>query len=200
MRRLILVISLVVVLIPSSALAASAPKDSLESEEYAVYSAIISKNYLKDGISLVVVATPTCCEVSKGQLDQVMPRFRYSVRAEPLPAPETLDSYVERNRKDVALRNSFKLNVKLQIVPYKKIERLFDMIELEEDWKTFYRIFPHSNGYIRFSRAGFNRAGDEAFVSTAWMCGSLCGEGRYVLLRKKDGWWNVETSVLTWVS
>jgi hypothetical protein len=189
-----------VVLPPSSAFADKALKDSLDSEEYAVYSAIISKNYLKKGIRLVVVTTPTCCEVSKEQRDQVMPRFQYSVRAEPLPSQETLDSYVERNRKSVALRKLFKLNVKLQIVSYKKIESLFDMIELEEDWKTFYRMFPHSNGYIRFSRAGFNRAGDEAFVSTAWMRGSLYGEGRYVLLRKKDGQWNVETSVPTWMS
>ena len=74
------------------------------------------------------------------------------------------------------------------------------MIELDEDWKTFYRMFPHSNGYIRFSRAGFNRAGDEAFVSTAWMSGSLSGEGRYILLRKNDGRWNIETSITTWVS
>lgn len=200
MRRFIPVLSLVAVLLPPAAFAAKAPKDLLESEEYSVYSAIISKNYLNDGISLVVVTTPTCCEVSQEQKDQVMPRFQYSVRAEPFPSQETLDSYVERNRKSVALQKLFKLNVKFQIVPYKKIESLFDMIELEEDWKTFYRMFPHSNGYIRFSRAGFNRAGDEAFVSTAWMRGSLYGEGRYVLLRKKEGRWNVEASVPTWMS
>ena len=198
MGRLILVL-LVAVLLPPSAFAAKAPKDSLESEEYAVYSAIISKNYLKQGIRLVVVTTPTCCEVSKGQKDQVMP-LAQNPSAGPLPSQETWESYVERNRTSVALRKLFKLNVKLQIVPYKKIESLFDAILIEEDWKTFYRMFSHSNGYIRFSRAGFNRAGDEAVVSTAWMSGSLSGEGRYVLLRKKDGRWNVETSFLTWVS
>ena len=199
MRSLILVLSLVAVLLPPSAFAAKAPKDSLESEEYAVYSAIISKNYLKQGIRLVVVTTPTCCEVSKEQKGHVMP-LAQNPSAGPFPSQETWESYVERNRTSVALRKLFKLNVKLQIVPYKKIESLFDAILIEEDWQTFYRMFPHSNGYIRFSRAGFNRAGDEAVVSTAWMCGSLCGEGRYVLLRKKDGQWNVETSFLTWVS
>ena len=198
MGRLILVLLVAVLLLPS-VFAAKAPKDSLESEEYAVYSAIISKNYLKDGISLVVVATPTCCEVSKGQKGDAMP-FAQNPSAGPFPSQETWESYVERNRTSVALRKLFKLNVKLRIVPYKKIESLFDAILIEEDWKTFYRMFPHSNGYIRFSRAGFNGAGDEAVVSTAWMRGSLYGEGRYVLLRKKDGRWNVETSFLTWVS
>jgi len=189
--RLILVLLVAVLLLPS-VFAAKSPKDSLESEEYAVYSAIISKNYLKQGIRLVVVTTPTCCEVSKGQKDQVMP-LAQNPSAGPLPSQETWESYVERNRTSVALRKLFKLNVKLQIVPYKKIESLFDAILIEEDWKTFYRMFPHSNGYIRFSGAGFNRAG-------AWMRGSLYGEGRYVLLRKKEGRWNVEASVPTWMS
>lgn len=199
MRSFILVLSLVTVLFPPSAVA-QARKDVFSSEEYAIYSAIISKHYIKDGVRLVVVTTPTCCEVSERRKEDVMPRFQYFVSAEPSPAPETLDSYVERNRTSVEVQKLFKLNVEVKIVLYKKIESLFDMIELEEDWKTFYRMFPHSNGYIRFSRAGFNRAGNEAFVSTAWMSGSLAGEGRYILLRKKDGRWNVETSITTWVS
>jgi hypothetical protein len=186
-------------LLPSPS-AAKGPQESLESEEYAVFSAILLKHYLKDGVRLVVVATPTCCEISGAGKEDVMPRFRYSGRAEPLPSQDTLDSYVARNRTSVEVQRLFKLSVALQIVPYKKIENLFDMIELEEDWKTFYRMFPHSNGYIRFSRAGFNRKGDEALVSTSWMSGSLSGEGRYILLRKQDGRWNVENSVATWVS
>jgi hypothetical protein len=195
-KRLVPILTLItVLLLPSDV--AQAHQDSLSREEYAIYSAIISKHYLKDGVRLVVVTTPTCCEVSHGQKEQVMPRFQYSGCPERSPSPETWDSYVERNRTSVRVQKVFGLKVALQIVPYKKIESLFDMIELEEDWKTFYRMFPHSNGYIRFSRAGFNRAGDEAFVSTAWMSGSLSGEGRYLLLRKKDGRWNIETSIMT---
>jgi hypothetical protein len=197
--RLILILLIFAVLLPPTAVA-QASRDSLLGEEYAVYSAIILKHYVKDGVRLVVVTTPTCCVVSQAQKEQVMPRFQYSGRAEPFPSQETLDSYVERNRTSVDVHKLFRLNVAVQIVPYKRIESLFDMIELEEDWKTFYRMFPHSNGYIRFSRVGFNRAGNEAFVSTAWMSGSLSGEGRYVLLCKKDGRWNVENSVGTWVS
>lgn len=199
MRRLVPILTLITVLLLPSGVA-QARKDLLSREEYAIYSAIILKHYLKDGVRLVVVTTPTCCEVSQAQKEQVMPRFQYSVRPEPAPAPETLDSYVERNRTDVSVQKLFGLDVAIQIVPYKKIESLFDMIEMEKHWKTFYRVFPHSNGYLRFSRAGFNHARDEAFVSTAWMSGSLSGEGRYILLRKKDGRWNIKTSITTWVS
>jgi hypothetical protein len=197
--RLAPILTLITVLLLLSDVA-QARQDLLSREEYAIYSAIISKHYMKQGVRLVVVTTPTCCEASQGLRDDAIARFHYSVRPEPFPSPETWDSYVERNRTSVDVQKLFKLTVALKIVPYKKIESLFDMIELDEDWKTFYRMFPHSNGYIRFSRAGFNRAGDEAFVSTAWMSGSLSGEGRYILLRKNDGRWNIETSITTWVS
>ena len=198
MIRLIFILSVFALVLPPIVVA-QAPKDSLLGEEYSIYSAIISENYIKDGVRLVVVTTPTCCEVNQAQKEQVMPRFQYSDRAEPFPSQETLDSYVERNRTSVEVQKLFRLNVAVQIVPYKKIESLFDMIELEEKWKMFYRMFPHSNGYIRFSRAGFNRAGNEAFVSTAWMSGSLSGEGHYFLLSKKDGRWRIERSIPTWM-
>jgi hypothetical protein len=198
MRRLIFLLSLTILILPSQS-AAQSRKDVLAGEEYAVYSAVISKNYIKDKVRLVVVTTPTCCEET-GEMKDLLVYFREIGRAAAFPSPETLDSYAQRNKESVALRKSFKLTVKYQIVPYERIEKLFDMIELGEDWKTFYRMYPRSNGYMRFSRVGFNRAGDEALVSTAWMCGSLCGEGRYVLLRKKNGQWKVETDVMTWIS
>ncbi len=186
---------------PSQAPAQS-KKDFLDREEYSVYSAVIIKNYIgeKEKVRLVIVTTPTCCEVAGNMKEQVISHFRYSPNSASAPAPETIDSYTRRNKTSVPLRKSFRLNVKYQIVPYKRIESLFDMIELENDWKTFYRKYPQSNGYLRLSRVGFNRAGDEALVSTAWMCGSLCGEGRYILLRKKHGLWKIEADVMTWVS
>ena len=194
------VLLLVVVACPRATNSQSIENAAIEREEYAVYSAVISKHYLKKGVRLVVLTTPTCCEVPAGKNDDILLQFKEIERTAVLPSEQTLESYARRNKKNVALRRSFKLNAKYHIVPYEKIERLFDMSELEEDWKTFYRIYPRSNGYMRFSRVGFNRAGDEAFLSTAWMCGSLCGEGHYILVRKKNGIWRVESSVIYWAS
>jgi hypothetical protein len=203
MRRLIRFLLVMVILaLPAPGIAQS-DKDPLAREEYAVYSAVISKNYInyiKKTVRLVVVTTPTCCEVTDEMKDRVPLYFGQFPPPAPRPSQETLDNYAERNRKTFVLHKSFKLPVKYRIVPYKRIERLFDMIELEEDWKAFYRMFPQSNGYMTLSRVGFNRAMDEALVSRGWMCGSLCGEGRYVLLRKKDGRWRVETDVMIWAS
>lgn len=199
-KLLLSVLLLLVLACPGATSSQAIENAAVEREEYAVYSAVISKHYLKKGVRLVVLTTPTCCEVTDKSDDEVLLRVKQNWYAAVLPSLQTLGSYARRNKKNVALRKSFPLNVKYQIVPYKRIENLFDMIELEEDWKTFYRMYPRSNGYMRFSRVGFNVAGDEAFLSTAWMCGSLCSEGRYILLRKKNGQWKIETSELTWVS
>ena len=194
------VLLLLVVACPLTTSSQSIENAAIEKEEYAVYSEIISKHYIKAGVQLVVLTTPTCCEVPADIKDDVMVRFKEIERAAVLPSEQTLEDYVRRNRTNVSVRKSFKLNVKFQIVPYKRIEGLFDMVELEDDWKTFYRRYPRSNGYMRLSRVGFNQTLDEALLSTAWMSGSLSGEGGYVLLRKKDGRWNIATSVVTWVS
>ena len=70
----------------------------------------------------------------------------------------------------------------------------------EEGWKEFYQLYPQSNGYLHFSRVGFNKERTEALVHVGWMRGSLEGQGQYFLLSKKDGKWQVERSVGTWVS
>jgi hypothetical protein len=199
-KLILSVLLLVVVACPRSTNSQSIENAAIEREEYAVYSAVISKLYLKKGVRLVVLTTPTCCEVTHDIRTEAPVYFKQFTPPEPAPLDETLTSYVERNEKPVDLRRSLGLKIKYKIVPYKGIDELFDGVELEEDWKTFYRMFPHSNGYMRFSRVGFNLTRDEAFVTTGWMCGSRCGEGRYILLRKKNRIWRVESSVLRWVS
>ncbi|SRR6266480_439692 len=169
--------------------------DILARDEYAVYSAVISQKYVKAQVKLLVIANPTCCEVVDRAREQLPSIFQ------PLSSlsQETVESYLKRNDKQMLLRKSFKLSVKYRLVDYDRIDRLFDMIDLEGKWKTFHRMYPGSNGYLRLSRVGFNSARDQALVQTAWMCGSLCGEGRYVLLQKEGGRWRVAKDVLVWV-
>lgn len=112
---------------------------------------------------------------------------------------DTLNSFIGNNKNARPLRKLFKLPITYQIIPYEKIERLFDMIDLEGDWKTFDRMYPGSDGYLTLSSVGFNAARDQAFLSTGWMCGSLCGEGHYVVLHKNNGEWKVVEFAGTWM-
>jgi len=163
-------------------------------EEYEVLSALINGMYLTGHYKSIVITNPTCCEN-----DLRTDRWhRYVEELTPISV-ETLDDYAARNKQSLTFEKRFNLKAGYRIVPYVQIEKLFDYVDLEGDWKTFYSKYPGSNGYVRLSRVGFNKAKDQALVNTHWMRGSLSGEGHYVLLGKQDGSWKVLKKVGTWV-
>jgi hypothetical protein len=59
--------------------------------------------------------------------------------------------------------------------------------------------FAHSYGYLTFTRVGFNRQLREAVFYTEHVCG-MCGEGKYVHMRKLNGKWFVQAESGTWIS
>lgn len=166
-------------------------------DEYDVFSTLVNDMYVKDKVKLIVITDPTCCDTN---LDMKSETWKmYLEQLAPLSV-ETLEDYVSRNEQALALEKKFNLKTKYQIVPYVNVKNLFSNFDLDAAWKTFYSRYPASGGYIRLSRVGFNKAKDQALVSTAWMCNTLCGEGNYVLLSKQQGSWKVLKKVVTWVS
>ena len=65
--------------------------------------------------------------------------------------------------------------------------------------EAFQKKYPTNYGYHTFSRVGFNREMTEAVFYTEHVCG-LCGEGKYVYMRKIDGKWSLVSTVFKWVS
>jgi hypothetical protein len=169
-------------------------QSEVSSEEYAVYSTLITEEYVTDKVKLVVIANPT----SGGNRSKDMADY-FLQQLSPL-SQATYDDYLERNSKPYTLSNSFTLKEKYVLVEYREVEKLFDNPDLDEAWKEFYRRFPASNGYIVLSRVGFNHEKDQALVYMAWMCKSLCGEGKLMLMSKRDGKWKVEKHYTVWVS
>jgi hypothetical protein len=66
-------------------------------------------------------------------------------------------------------------------------------------YEAFEKRFPGNYGYQTFTRIGFNHDLTEAVFYTEHMCG-LCGEGKYVYMRKQNGKWIVIGTAITWVS
>jgi hypothetical protein len=169
-------------------------QSEVSSEEYAVYSALITEEYVKDKIKLVVITNPT----SGGNRSKDMADY-FLQQLSPL-SQTTYDDYLERNRESYKLSNSFPLKEKYVLVEYGKVEKFFDNPDFDEAWKNFYKRYPASNGYIALSRVGFNPEKNQALVYMAWMCNSRCGEGKLVLMSKRDGKWKVEKHYTIWVS
>jgi len=63
----------------------------------------------------------------------------------------------------------------------------------------FQKRFPNNLGYIVLSAVGFNRDQTQAVFYIDHFCG-LCGGGRYVLMEKVNGSWQVRDEHYTWIS
>ena len=65
--------------------------------------------------------------------------------------------------------------------------------------ESFWKQFPDNYGYHTFTQVGFNRELTEAVFYTEHICG-LCGEGKYVYMRKLDGKWVMVGEDVRWIS
>jgi hypothetical protein len=72
--------------------------------------------------------------------------------------------------------------------------------DLEALWRSFYEQFPGSGGYFDFSGIGFDATYSTAVVYAGHHCGSLCGTGRRVTLRRTGSRWEVAKADMLWVS
>ncbi|MBD0319713.1 MAG: hypothetical protein ICV87_05225, partial [Gemmatimonadetes bacterium] len=63
--------------------------------------------------------------------------------------------------------------------------------ELETRWRRFGELFPGAEGFYQFSAIGFDAARSTAVLYTSHSCGSLCGSGNLVTLRRTGGRWQV---------
>lgn len=89
----------------------------------------------------------------------------------------------------------------------KDIQRFFDhessaanQASLDESWKKLYKSFPEATGWTSVSLPGYSPDGDIAVVYVAHHCGTLCGMGTYVYLRRARDGWEVLVRVPVWVS
>lgn len=69
-----------------------------------------------------------------------------------------------------------------------------------DGWADFHGRFPNSAGYVELSAIGFNRAGNLAFLYAGKSCGTLCGDGRFILLEKTLRGWEIAGMHSLWIS
>jgi hypothetical protein len=95
------------------------------------------------------------------------------------------------NLLDVTLERRFQLPARYELATEQEM-KLYPS-------EAFFARFPSSYGALTFSRVAFNRELTEAFFYTEHLCG-LCGEGKFVYMRKTSGRWAVANTASTWIS
>jgi hypothetical protein len=95
------------------------------------------------------------------------------------------------NLRDVRLERRFLLRARYEVATEQEM-KLYPS-------EAFFARFPSSYGALTFSRVAFNRDLTEAFFYTEHLCG-LCGEGKFVYMRKTGGKWVVADTASAWIS
>jgi hypothetical protein len=107
--------------------------------------------------------------------------------------PQTFDSYLEKNKVPHELKVS-------NLGPRVVLGDLEFSDDIEKFWSTYYKRYPHAAGILSLSDVGFNNNHDQAIVYEVNVCGDLCGVGKYVLLCKSNGKWEVLREGVLWIS
>lgn len=179
------------------------PQNTLETEEYAVYSALINGMYVEDGVKMLVISEEThgCMPPSDEKVGSMRREMEdRAIKDLSGVSRETIDDFRAKGKQCRSLARRLDVPVKYVIAGREDVEPLFPEGEFDRAWSKFYAKYPSSSGIINFSNIGFNREMTQAIVSTGRGCGGLCGAGYFVLLTKKEGIWTVVSKVETWVS
>jgi hypothetical protein len=171
-----------------------------ESEEAAVYSALIEPVSIHERRSLVVIQNETVTgnqfhvNMHEDRLDTIFEALKWDF---PLADPATLDSYRVNNEQPHRMtEHPFLLRIKSRLI------RRQDMPNTShgEWWDDFYRQYPGAEGFFTLSKVGFNREMNQALVYRSFACQDTCGYGSYVLLVKEGGVWRIKAQAGQWIS
>ncbi len=184
--RVVFAFSLVLLMLSGISAQSIAPittNEGLDTEEYAVYSALISalieQGRSHDSIELVVIDDHTT-KIAK-------PHYLSGMSTQ-----ETYDSYIAKNGQSYPLKSLFDLKVKYVLVDERESTHL--------DSRVFARKYPHSLGSFLFSRVGLNRDKTEALVHVERRCGFDCAQASgYQFVKVKEGW-KIKGTRFLWIA
>jgi len=170
--------------------------DGKVTSDYSVYSAILNQGFDKIKKPLVVKQT-SGTGFSLSFDDDI-----YEMRIEPEGIGRAIyDEFILQNDTTYVLENKFEIFPReVQLITLSDLEAAFQANGVKVGWEEFYRKYPDSGGYIRFSKIGFNDKKTEALVEYAHVFGGLGADGGFVFLEREDNAWVLKKIIGVWVS
>lgn len=175
-----------------------------ESDEYAVFSAVIDERYSGTGKLVVIRDYAGGCNAVGYELED-------ESQTQDLPA-DLYREYRVKNRECMNLASHLDLSIPKAhadfSMPYTFIsDEEMKALELKNSmtwphafWPNFYKKYKKSIGIISFSRVAFDVERNRALVFVSYACDFTCGNGYFVLLGKEQGRWRVQKTVGVWIS
>ena len=116
---------------------------------------------------------------------------------------EIIKDFNSKNLKSHQVERKFTFAGKYELVNKWDLNNIFSSNGFEDlfkSWEDFYQKYPKSDGFIEFSRVGFDRDKKRAIIFTNHYCGVTCAEGSYAFYAKENNKWVVKTKVRLWAS
>lgn len=110
---------------------------------------------------------------------------------------ETYNSFVEQNKTSDSLQNKFNLDKEILLIGKSVID---DMFKKTDFWDEYYTLYPNTQGFLTFSRIGYNNDSTQALVYYGNRQGDTTGAGFYVIFIKSDGKWTLDQKMMVWMS
>ena len=164
-----------------------APSQSDEngSDEQAVYSVFFAEN---PDVTLLLQDTGADSSMSSSQ--DVMDFIKSGL---PEASDQTINDYLKNNKQDSQLSASMNVGVEYQLL---SADEFAEISSQSDRGNVLNEKYPDSDGYMFFSRVGFNKAHDQALIYVGRVYGPLAGEASYYLLEKKDAKWMIVNQIL----
>ncbi len=174
-----------------------------ETEEAAVYSALVERMSKNDRGDLIVVQdhTVNLYRFTLPTLEGDPHERLFEALQSGFPSAEqaTLASFRANNEQSWPIRSPFLLRTRSRLISQQEVER-FSPSKPGIWWGSFYRNYRGAAGFLMLSKVGFNREMNQALVYRAFACGDTCGFGSYIFLVKEGGRWRIRSVAKQWVS
>jgi len=158
-------------------------------EEYEIYSAAVTEQYVRADTKLLMIVDRTFRYAFDIESDEPWRVKRKGVNIDQSAGD---DYEAKNNRPSLLNKASFKLPVKHNLITDLDLKAIFHGHWGELEWIDYYRRYPDSKGFIMLSRVGFNTEHTQALLYLGSRCGPGCSEIHFLLLEKANGKWTTK--------
>ena len=186
---------------PAQTQGTAEPAPMLGGDDIAVYTLVFESLFQAGKRLPIVLADHTAIGVPPGMLVLSPLQDPKSGQFLAKLSREARQDYQLKNKHPVALPSPCPFAPECTAMD---IVRLTGMVMNKEKndkaWDKFFQRYPNAPGIFVVSRIGFNPDHTEAILYVGKSCGTLCGDGMYVWLVKRDGAWVVQGRTSIWIA
>ena len=177
----------------------SCDSNAIGPQDYLIYRTLLKERHsgprVGAGATILVYEGFEIPEVSLSPSDFSIERLQAEIvkSGEDLKlSPDTVANFSRMSTDVISLDRQQFLDLPLVLASQAEIS---DVFAKDDGWAAL-----GTSNIVRFSRIGFSCQRNQALVYESQSCGSLCGSGGLLILKKDEDRWRVVLGILLWIS